>query len=267
MLPIDGDSPHTAARQWRYEVIFTQKERGSMSGRGLVARCAVTVAVSLVLSGLASTALTGPASATSPAFGQQKTLVGAALTSPTGMAVDAAGDVFVAHPAGNQVTELTPAGIQSVLGIAGLSGPQGVAVDTSGDVFVADTDNSRVVELTPGGVQTTLGFAGLLQPQGLAVDASGDVFVADSINHRVVELTPAGVQTTLGFTDLSAPHGVAVDSAGNVYVVDTGNSRLVELPALQIASVFTSAASATFAAGSHGSFVATASGAPAPTFS
>ena len=91
--------------------------------------------------------------------------------------------------------------------------------------------------------------------------------MADSFNNRVVELTPAGVQTTLGFTGLAAPHGVAVDSAGDVYVVDSGYQQLVELPALQIAPAFTSPASATFTTGSPGSFVATASGAPAPTFS
>ena len=52
-----------------YPMNLTQKERGSMSGRGLVAKCAATVAVSLMLSGLASATLTGPASAASPGFG------------------------------------------------------------------------------------------------------------------------------------------------------------------------------------------------------
>jgi len=97
---IDAAGVHTASRHRRSEINLIQKERGSMSGRRLVARCAATVAVSLVLSGLASTALTGPASAASPGFGRQKTLIGAALTAPTGVAVDPAGDVFVAHPAG-----------------------------------------------------------------------------------------------------------------------------------------------------------------------
>jgi hypothetical protein len=173
----------------------------------------------------------------------------------------------VADLGNNRVVELTPSGVQSTLAFSSLYQPTDVAVDSSGDVFVSDSQNHRVVEMTPAGVQTTLGFTGLSYPAAVAVDSAGDVYVADLDNNRVVRLTPAGGQTTLGFAGLSDPSGVAVDSAGDVYVADAGNRQLVELPALQVAPSFTSPTAATFTEGSAGSFVATASGGPAPTFS
>ena len=62
------------------------------------------------------------------------------------MAVDAAGDVFIADSGKNEVLEVTSASKQLTIG-SGLSNPESVAVDAAGDVFIADTGNSRVVEV------------------------------------------------------------------------------------------------------------------------
>jgi hypothetical protein len=75
-------------------------------------------------------------------------LIGSGYNGAAGVAVDAAGDVFVADENNNAIKEVLPNGTINALG-AGLKQPIGVAVDAAGDIFVADTGNSRVVELSP----------------------------------------------------------------------------------------------------------------------
>ncbi len=154
------------------------------------------------------------------------------IISPGGVAVDAAGDLYVTGSSNNVVNVPAGASTQTVLPFIDLVSPAGVAVDAAGDVYVADWGNNRVAKLTAGAlVPTVLPFSGLQGPFGVAVDAAGNVYVADNGNDRVVKL-PAGAtsQTVLPFTGLSTPHGVCVDSAGNVYATDYGNNRVLKLP-------------------------------------
>jgi sugar lactone lactonase YvrE len=151
------------------------------------------------------------------------------LRNPEGVAVDAAGDVYVADH-GNRVVRWSAASSnQTVLAFTGLNHPGAVAVDVAGDVYVADWGNSRVLRWsTRSNTQIELPFHDLDHPGGLAVDTAGDVYVADSKN-RVVALTAGSTtQTELPFTGLSRPHGVAVDTVGDVYVTDYYNNRVVE---------------------------------------
>ena len=70
------------------------------------------------------------------------------LNAPTGVAVDAAGDLYVADWGNNRVLKLAAGSTtQTVLPFTGLNGPDGVAVDTAGNLYVADTNNNRVVKL------------------------------------------------------------------------------------------------------------------------
>jgi streptogramin lyase len=173
--------------------------------------------------------------------------------SPEGVAVDGAGNVFVA---GNDtIRKVTPAGVVTTLaGTAGSSGSadgtgsaasfngaSGVAVDGAGNVFVADSGNNTIRKVTPAGVVTTLaGTAGssgsadgtgavarFYWPSGVAVDEAGNVFVADTKNNAIRKVTPAGVVTTFARTaDYSYPSRVAVDGEGNVFVADSGNNTI-----------------------------------------
>jgi sugar lactone lactonase YvrE len=150
----------------------------------------------------------------------------AGLTLPYGVAVDRAGDVFIADLGNNRVAEVKPDGTQSTF-ISGLNGPRGVAVDGAGDLFIADLGNNRVVEVKPGGAQTTVGSE-LENPEGVAVDGAGDVFIADTNHSQVVEVKPDGTQTTVG-SGLFLPSDVAVDGMGDVFIVDASNNRVVEV--------------------------------------
>ena len=122
------------------------------------------------------------------------TPIGSGFSYPFGVAVDAAGDVFVANTGNNAVKEVLPNGTITPIG-SGFSTPEGVAVDAAGDVFVANYGNSAVKEVLPNGTITPTG-SGFSSPQGVAVDAAGDVFVADAENNRAVELSPQATTTT-----------------------------------------------------------------------
>jgi sugar lactone lactonase YvrE len=189
----------------------------------------------------------------------------ASFRNPTGVAVDTAGNIYVADTSNHLIRKITPAGVVTTLaGTVGVTGstnatgtdasfsfPQGVAVDTAGNVYVADYGNHLIRMISPVGVVTTLAGnvrtagstnatgtdASFFLPQGVAVDTAGNVYVADTSNHLIRKITPAGVVTTLAGTVRTAgstnatgtdasfmePFGVAVDTAGNVYVADTSN--------------------------------------------
>ena len=170
----------------------------------------------------------GPAIAWGPGV---QTTVGSGLSHPLGVAVDGAGDVFVADYYNHQVVEVPAGGGPEIPVGSGLSGPAGVAVDGAGNVFIADYDSSLVVEVPAGGgAQTTVG-SGLANPNGVAVDGAGDVFIADLDNDRVVKIPAGGgTQTTVG-SGLNQPAGVALDGAGDVFIAEYGNGQVVEVSA------------------------------------
>jgi sugar lactone lactonase YvrE len=171
----------------------------------------------------------GPAIAFGPSV---QTTVGSGLHQPFGVAVDGAGDVFIADTLNSRVLEVPAGGGPQTTVGSGLWYPTGVAVDGAGNVFIASEGNNLVVEVPAGGgAQTTLG-SGLSTPYDVAVDGAGDVFIADANNNRVVEVPAGGgTQTTVPASGLNQPLGVGVDGAGDVFIADTGNSRVVEVPA------------------------------------
>ncbi|HMC57911.1 MAG TPA: IPT/TIG domain-containing protein, partial [Candidatus Solibacter sp.] len=194
----------------------------------------------------------------------------ASLNAPFGVAVDAAGNVYIAEFSNNRVRKVDTKGIITTVagtGVSGyggdgaaatgalLNGPQSVAVDAAGNLYIADTANNRLRKVTPGGTIGTIGGNGLAgfaadgvqaagthvgNPTGVAVDTFGNVYVADG-NARVRKIYPSGIIATIagngarGYSGdggagtgarLSAPSAVAVNAAGNVYVADTLNNAV-----------------------------------------
>ncbi len=190
---------------------------------------------------------------------------GAALFSgPSGLAFDAAGDLYVADTGNQRIREITASGTVSTVAGTGnqgysndgapavsadLNGPEGVAVDAAGNLYIADTENQRVREVSKGGTISTFAGTGfpsfsgdngpaiqatLFLPTDVAADQSGNVYIADLGSSRIRMVTngtittiagsDGGIEPTPGQAAVSirfnGPTGVAVDGAGNVYFAE-----------------------------------------------
>ena len=192
----------------------------------------------------------------------------AALNQPSGVAVDAAGNLYIADSGNNVIRKVSNGVITTVAGngTAGFSGdngpatsaqlynPDGVAVDSAGNLYIADMNNSRIRKVSNGVITTvagtgTAGFSGdngpvaraqLDSPDGVAVDAAGNLYIADMDNNVIRKVSNGVIYTvagngTAGFSgdngpatsaQLYIPTGVAVDTAGNLYIADHQNDRI-----------------------------------------
>jgi serine/threonine protein kinase, bacterial len=156
------------------------------------------------------------------------------LNQVGGVAVDAAGNIYVTDNGNHRVLELAAgSATQDVLPFTLLNQPGWVAVDSAGILYVTDHTNGRVVKLAADSANPeVLPFTGLNRPAGVAVDSAGTVYVAEAGANQVLKLVVGSKrQEVLPFTGLSFPLAVAVDADRNLYVTDSGNSRVVKLPA------------------------------------
>ncbi|MFT3791951.1 MAG: choice-of-anchor D domain-containing protein [Rudaea sp.] len=190
------------------------------------------------------------------------------------MAIDSAGNLYLADRYASVIRKVDKNGVASVVagnGTAGYAGdggaatsaqldfPAGVAVDDAGNLYIADTNNNVIRKVDANGIITTsvgtgvLGFYGdggpatdarLNAPQGVAISANGDLYIADTGNstiRKVETITPTiriislvagrgGVQGYYGdytkatvFSVLDRPAGVSVGTGNDIFIADTGN--------------------------------------------
>jgi len=163
------------------------------------------------------------------------------FSCPTGIAVDADSNLYVADSCNHRIQKITPGGDVHGLGGQGLLvHPQGVAVDGARCIYVVEQGANRVQKFGPKG-QFVLSIGGptasrarFASPTALCLDSYHHVFIADTDNDRITSYTATG----LWFMDylapspevtFSRPQGVAVDPQGRVYISDTMHHRIVRL--------------------------------------
>lgn len=158
-------------------------------------------------------------------------VVSSGLNRPSGLAVDANGNFYIADTSNNAVKEWTAATQQvTTLISTGLNTPMAVSVDSHGNIYIADSKNNAIKEWVASsqGV-TSLVSSGLSTPLGTAVDSQGNVYFSDA-NHNAIKMwNPVSNQvTTLLSSGLSFPRGVAVDVLGNMYIADSKHNAVKE---------------------------------------
>ena len=229
-----------------------------------------------------TTTIGGKANVSGPYDGTNQA---ALFNGPSGIARDAAGNLYVADSDNNAIRKIRPVGTNwvttTIAGTAGsISGelngtntaaqfntPSGIAVDAAGNLYVADTGNNAIRIIRPVGtnwVTTTIaGIAGIFTygsndgtngaaqfnyPAGITVDPAGNLFVADSGNGTIRKIVPQGtnwVTTTIAGTapylgyadgtngnaqfDFANNSGLAVDATDNIFLADTENGVIREI--------------------------------------
>lgn len=174
-----------------------------------------------------------------------------------GIALDTAGNIYLADTQNHCIRKVNPSGVASVFaGSPGLSGfsdgesgdarfnePVGLVINEAGNLFVADSLNHRIRMILPSGVVSTyVGFtepgftdgvgsaARFQKPSGLAISANGDLYLADRLNHRVRIIgTDQRVRTLAGSGlggGLEEPVALAVTRTGTVYLTEAGRSTI-----------------------------------------
>lgn len=159
----------------------------------------------------------------------------ASLSNTFAVAVDGAGNVYLADSSNRRVRRVDFDGIITTLA-ADLSQPQQLAVDATGNVYAGEPSMHRVRAITPGGVVRTLagtgvrGFSGdggpaaeaqLASPQGITASPEGVIYIADTGNNRLRRVTAEGIIETLA--SIPSPQAVVVEAAGTL-LITSGHS-------------------------------------------
>ena len=166
----------------------------------------------------------------------------ATLNRPSGVAVNASGNLYIADTDNRRIRKVDKNGIITTVagnGIGGYSGdggpatqaqlvrPSGVTVDASGNFYIADTSNDRIRKVDTKGIITTVagngmwGYGGdggpatqatLNSPSGVTVDPSGNLYIADTSNDRIRKVDTKGIITTVAGNDERGDGGLATDA-------------------------------------------------------
>lgn len=189
--------------------------------------------------------------------------------SPTGVALDDGGNLYVTDGTNRNIRKIAPDGqVTTVAGngdyghangsvyTASFTGPSGIAVDKARNLYIADPYDQRIRKITPAGEVSTFAGSGSIgkadgqgeaasfsYPAGITIDAAGNLYVADSAGNRIRKISPSGAVSTLAGSGVSGgradgpaqaatfyqPIGIAVDNAGFIYISEMMNNLVRKL--------------------------------------
>ncbi len=186
----------------------------------------------------------------------------ARFNTPSGIARDRAGNLYVADTGNNAIRKISPAGLVSTLAgdgrpgerdgpgrTARFNGPIGIALAKDGSLYVADTYNDRIRRVGMDGMVSTVAGSGvpgeadgpalvaqLDTPCALAFDGAGALWIADTNNDAIRKLGADGLLVTVARGDEHArdalmrrPMGLAITGDGYIYVSSGARGRVLQL--------------------------------------
>ena len=186
----------------------------------------------------------------------------AGINTPTAMAVDAAGNIFISDAAANTISRFGADGVVSLNYITGLTNVSALAVDLNDNLYIAQAGSvHNVIEVFAGGASRIIAGSGstanadgviatsaqFIKPSGLALAPGGDLAIADASGQRVYTVDAGGLvhiiagngtSSTTDATQATAtamlyPVGLAYDAAGDLYIDDEAANRVYEVYPIQ----------------------------------
>ncbi|MBC8298965.1 MAG: NHL repeat-containing protein [Pelagibacterales bacterium] len=169
------------------------------------------------------------------------------LSHPTGIALDASGNLYIADTNNHRIQKWTPGATEGITVAEDkersrssiITYPTGITLDASGNMYITDTENNNIkkwalgateglIIIGEGGTTDRGGYAAnqLNNPAAITIDTYGNLYIADRENHRIQEWAPLATIGTTVARGLRFPSDVALDAAGNLYIADTENNRI-----------------------------------------